>query len=135
MTGLTATLFGTHREESARLIFIAVVLSIVIFSVNTFFTQVDLSMAPSSYIFVVITMLFVAFSAFRNNGFVISLLIAWILIVASVASGSFGGFHGDLTLVERYVTGPAILGLGLALPIGSIGYILGIVARIPKKKR
>jgi hypothetical protein len=119
-------LFGNDRQKSLRSILFAIGVSIVVFSANTTLAWLDFSVSPHSYIFLTAVVLFVATSTFRNNGFVVSLLIAWILAVAAVASGSFAGFHGEPTFVERYVTGPAVLGLGLGIPMGIFGYVVGI---------
>ena len=129
MADFSRILFGDVRKESVRSILVAVGVGVVVFWANYALNEVDISTPLQSYAFFVGVVCFAAVSAFRNDGILVSLLMAWVVTGAAVGSGSFAGFHGDPTFWERYVVGPAVLGLGFGAPLGSLGYVLGVTSR------
>ncbi|WP_435318226.1 hypothetical protein [Haloarchaeobius sp. TZWSO28] len=132
---MTTHLLGRRRDERWRFAVLAGAIAIATLLVDSFVFVIDLSMAPFSYWFFGGCLLLAALAGFRGGGLLTSVFAVWVLGAAAVASGSFAGFHGDPTAWEQYVVGPVVGGLGVGIPVGLVGYALGVGARVRYRKR
>ncbi|MCT9096571.1 hypothetical protein [Haloarchaeobius sp. HME9146] len=122
---LTTALFGQNRDESGRVVVLAVALAIATVLVDAFLFAIDFSMAPVSYLFFGGCLLLAATVGFRRDGFLVGVFVVWVLAAAAVTSGSFAGFHGSPTVWEQYVVTAVVGGIGFGVPVGVTGYLLG----------
>lgn len=129
---VAAVLLGRERSVSVGFLGLATAFGLAAVTsaaVGHYVTAAALGAAGRVWmVFVPIFCLLAAFQAYRNEGLVVSVALVFAPVFGSIAHGGGIALFGRPTPLESFAMGVRIGG-GVAVVLGTVSFIVGIVAR------